>query len=222
VLIAEDERDLADGLARGLRREGISVEVVYDGAAALAAAATSDPDVMILDRDMPALSGDMVCSTLRAQHHPVRILMLTAAGTLDDRVAGLEMGADDYLPKPFAFVELLARIRALGRRVTGGGTTTILEAGDLILDPNRRTAERGGLPLRLTPKEFAVLEVLLEAAGAWVTSDELIDAVWYDVVDAGDDPGRGVLKTTIYTLRRKLGKPELIETSPGFGYRVAG
>jgi len=219
VLIVEDERELADGLARGLRREGLVVDVAYDGTSALIAMGASDPDVMILDRDLPGLSGDAVCSTLRGQHHPVRILMLTAAGTLDDRVAGFDLGADDYLPKPFAYVELLARLRALGRR-TGGTPGTVLEAGEVRLDTMRRTAERGGVPLQLTPKEFGVLEALLSARGAWISADALLDEVWDIAARDGEEPRRNVVKATVHTLRRKLGAPDPIESASGFGYRI--
>ncbi|MFT4235528.1 MAG: response regulator transcription factor [Microbacterium sp.] len=215
LLLVEDERELADGLADGLRREGYTVEVAYDGQAALVRAAASDADVMILDRDLPALTGDAVCRTLREQGHPIRILMLTAAGTLDDRVAGLDLGADDYLPKPFAYVELLARLRALGRR-TSGGSGTILEAAGVRIDTVRRTAERDGRPLRLTPKEYGVLESLLTARGGWITADELLDEVWA----ASDERGRSVVKATVHTLRRKLGHPDPIDNTPGHGYRI--
>ncbi|MFT4215189.1 MAG: response regulator transcription factor [Microbacterium sp.] len=215
LLLVEDEHVLADGLADGLRREGYTVEVAYDGRAALSRAAAADVDVMILDRDLPQLTGDAVCRTLREQGHPVRILMLTAAGTLDDRVAGLDLGADDYLPKPFAYVELLARLRALGRRAPGG-SGTILEAAGVRVDTVRRAAERDGRPLRLTPKEYGVLEVLLTARGGWITAGELLDEVWA----TPDERGSGVVKAAIHTLRRKLGHPDPIDTAPGHGYRI--
>ncbi|MFT4230298.1 MAG: response regulator transcription factor [Microbacterium sp.] len=215
LLLVEDERELADGLADGLRREGYTVEVAYDGRAALARAAAAEVDVMILDRDLPQLAGDAVCRVLREQGHPVRILMLTAAGTIDDRVAGLDLGADDYLPKPFAYVELLARLRALGRR-TRGGSGTILEASGVRIDTVRRAAERDGRPLRLTPKEYGVLESLLTARGGWMTVDELLDDVWA----TRDERGRGVVKAAIHTLRRKLGHPDPIDNAPGHGYRI--
>ncbi len=218
ILIAEDERPLADGLADGLRREGYAVEVAYDGAAALVALGGSDVDVLVLDRDLPVLHGDAVCRALREAGNPVRILMLTAAGTLDDRVAGLDLGADDYLTKPFAYVELLARLRALGRRVTSTGSGTVLEADGVRLDTVRRTAERDGRPLRLTPKEYGVLESLLAARGAWVGADELIEDVW----EQPDERRRTVVKATMHTLRRKLGDPDPIESATGFGYRIGG
>lgn len=215
LLLVEDERELADGLADGLRREGYTVKVAYDGAAALACTASSIVDLMILDRDLPQLSGDAVCRTLRAQGHPVRILMLTAAGTLDDRVTGLDLGADDYLPKPFAYVELLARLRALARRTTTG-SGTILEAAGVRIDTIRRAAERDGRPLRLTPKEFGVLETLVAARGGWINADQLLEEVW----EQPSERGRSVVKAAIHTLRRKLGHPDPIDNTPGHGYRI--
>lgn len=215
VLLVEDEPELADVLADGLRREGYAVEVARDGAAALSSLAAADVDLMILDRDLPVLSGDAVCRALRDQGHPVRILMLTAAGTLDDRVAGLDLGADDYLPKPFAYVELLARLRALGRRAPAG-SGTVREAAGVRVDTVRRIAERDGRPLALTRKEYGVLETLLAADGGWVDADELRDEVW----DDGGLRGRGVVKAAVHTLRRKLGAPDPIESAPGLGYRI--
>lgn len=215
VLLVEDEPELADVLADGLRREGYAVEVARDGAAALSSLAAADADLMILDRDLPVLTGDAVCRALRDQGHPVRILMLTAAGTLDDRVAGLDLGADDYLPKPFAYVELLARLRALGRRAPAG-SGTVREAAGVRVDTVRRIAERDGRPLALTRKEYGVLETLLAADGGWVDADELRDEVW----DDGGLRGRGVVKAAVHTLRRKLGAPDPIESAPGLGYRI--
>jgi len=215
VLIVEDERDLADSLAEGLRGEGYLVDVAYDGASALVQVGLADVDVIVLDRDLPALHGDAVCRTLREQQHPVRILMLTAAGSLDDRVTGLDLGADDYLPKPFAYVELLARLRALARRTTANATV-VLSASDIRVDTVRRVAERGGRPLALTPKELGVLEALLSAAGGFVSSDDLLREVW----ENGSDRTRSVVKFTVHTLRRKLGDPDVIHTSPGHGYRI--
>ncbi|MFT4286463.1 response regulator transcription factor [Nocardioides sp.] len=215
VLIVEDEVDLADSLADGLRGEGYLVDVVHDGAAALVKAGQVDVDIMILDRDLPELRGDVVCRTLRDQQHPMRILMLTAAGTLDDRVAGLDLGADDYLAKPFAYVELLARLRALARRATESNQI-VLSSGDVRLDTLRRVAERDGRPLALTPKEFGVLESLLYADGGHVHPDDLLADVWENPADRN----RSVVKLTIHTLRRKLGDPDVIRTSPGVGYRI--
>jgi DNA-binding response OmpR family regulator len=215
LLLVEDERDLADALADGLRREGYVVDVAYDGRQALEKTANAEVDLMILDRDLPVVAGDMVCRLLREQSHPVRILMLTAAGTLDDKVAGLDLGADDYLPKPFAYVELLARLRALARR-SSQGSGTVLEAAGLRVDTIRRTAERDGLPLRLTRKEYGVLEVLLAANGGWVTAEELLEEVWPNP----EMRERNVVKAAVHTLRRKLGAPDPIDSSPGFGYRI--
>ncbi len=211
----EDEVDLTDSLAAGLRNEGYIVDVVHDGAAALVKLGETDVDIMILDRDLPVLGGDAVCRLLRAESHPVRILMLTAAGTLDDRVTGLDLGADDYLAKPFAYVELLARLRALARR-SGQSSQVVLSAEGVRLDTMRRVAERDGRPLALTPKEFGVLEVLLSARGGYVTADGLLCEVW----ESSAERTRSVVKLTVHTLRRKLGDPDVIHTSPGLGYRI--
>ncbi len=215
VLLVEDEADLADTLADGLRREGYLVDVARDGAAALSLAATTDVDVIVLDRDLPVLHGDAVCRTLVSQQYPARILMLTAAGTLGDRVAGLDLGADDYLAKPFAYLELLARIRALGRR-SGTASSAVLEHSGVRLDSSRRIAERDGHPVRLTLKEFGVLEALLEAGGGWITAEDLLDAVWDEPLDRT----RGVVKIVVHTLRRKLGAPAVIQSAAGYGYRM--
>ena len=215
ILIVEDERDLADALAEGLRNEGYLVDTAHDGAAALVGVGRSDVDIMILDRDLPVLSGDVVCRTLREQQHPVRILMLTAAGTLDDRVAGLDLGADDYLAKPVAYVELLARLRALTRRAAPTHQVVLTLEG-VRIDTARRIVERDGRPIALTPKELGVLEALLHAGGGHVTADEHLAEVW----DSGAERTRAVVKLTIHTLRRKLGAPDVIRTSPGLGYRI--
>ena len=215
VLLVEDEADLADTLADGLRREGYLVDVARDGAAALSLAATTDVDVIVLDRDLPVLHGDAVCRTLVSQQYPARILMLTAAGTLGDRVAGLDLGADDYLAKPFAYLELLARIRALGRR-TGTASSAVLEHSGVRLDSSRRIAERDGHPVRLTLKEFGVLEALLLAGGGWVSAEQLLDEVWDEPLDRT----RGVVKIVVHTLRRKLGSPAVIQSAVGYGYRI--
>jgi DNA-binding response OmpR family regulator len=215
ILIVEDEHDLADALAEGLRNEGYLVESAHDGADALVKVGQSDVDIMILDRDLPVLHGDAVCRVVREQQHPMRILMLTAADSLDDRVTGLDIGADDYLAKPFAYVELLARLRALARR-TADGSRIVLAVDGVRLDTVRRVAERDGRPLVLTPKEFGVLEVLLHADGGHIASEELLAEVW----DNGAERSRSVVKLTIHTLRRKLGTPDLIQTSPGLGYRI--
>ncbi len=215
LLLVEDEVELADALADGLRREGYIVDVVHDGGAALEQIAGADIDAMILDRDLPGISGDAVCRILRDQAHPVRILMLTAAGTLDDRVAGLDLGADDYLSKPFAYVELLARLRALTRRANELAGI-VLDVAGVRVDTVRRLAERNGVPLRLTPKEFGILQTLLAADSGYVTVEELLDEVWANP----DERTRTVVKATIHTLRRKLGDPDLIESAAGYGYRI--
>lgn len=216
LLLVEDEADLADTLADGLRREGYLVDVARDGASALTAAASSDVDVIVLDRDLPVLSGDAVCRTLVAQEYPARILMLTAAGTLNDRVEGLDLGADDYLAKPFAYVELLARLRALGRRGHSPRASAVLEFAGVRLDIVRRIVERDGIPIRLTLKEFGVLETLLAAEGGYVSADDLLDEVWDEPLERT----RGVVKIVVHTLRRKLGSPEVIQSAAGHGYRV--
>lgn len=215
ILIVEDEVDLAVSLAEGLRNEGYLVDVVHDGGAALVKVGQVDVDLMILDRDLPVLHGDAVCRTLRTQAHPMRILMLTAAGSLDDRVTGLDLGADDYLAKPFAYVELLARLRALTRRVADRAKT-VLSADGVHLDTVRRVAERDGRPLSLTPKELGVLEALLAADGGFLTVEDLLADVW----EHGAERTRSVVKLTIHTLRRKLGDPDVVHTSPGLGYRI--
>ena len=217
VLIVEDEDDLARTLADGLRDEGFTVDTAADGAAALVHLGRHDADVVVLDRDLPVLHGDAVCRALVAAEHPARILMLTAAGTLSDRVTGLDLGADDYLAKPFAYLELVARIRALGRRGGTAAAGRVLERQGVRLDTDRRIAERDGRPLRLTPKEMAVLQALLEADGGVRTPTDLLDAVWEDPFDTS----RGVVKVVVFSLRRKLGDPPVISTEAGHGYRIA-
>jgi DNA-binding response OmpR family regulator len=216
LLIVEDDEPLAETLAAGLRHEGHVVDVAPDGAQALAWLDDHPVDVVILDRDLPAVHGDTVCRTLVADGHPARILMLTAASSLDNLVNGFELGADDYLAKPFAYVELRARIEALGRRTHERGSS-ILERGQIRIDLRRQVAERNGLPLSLTPKEFAVLHELVAAEGAFRTATNLLDAAWDDPFDRSTD----VVKVVIHALRRKLGDPNVIETVPGFGYRIA-
>jgi two-component system, OmpR family, response regulator VanR len=215
VLVAEDERRVAQALARGLRREGMAVDVAYDGAAALDKARLHPYDVVVLDRDLPLVHGDEVCRSLRAEDTASRVLMLTAAAGLDDLVNGLALGADDYLAKPFAFAELLARLRALARRSHPALPAT-LRSGDLELDPARHTVTRAGGPIELTPKEFAVLEALLEAGGAVISNDELVERVW----DENADPFTNSVRMAVLRLRRKLGDPPVIETVKGAGYRV--
>jgi two-component system response regulator VanR len=215
VLLAEDEPRIAGAVARGLRREGMAVDLAGDGASALYKARVAPYDVVVLDRDLPVMHGDDVCRTLAAEQPETKVLMLTAARSTDDLVAGLSLGADDYLPKPFRFAELVARLRALARR-SGAARPPVLEAGDVVLDPARRSATRAGSPLDLTPKEFAVLEVLLAAQGAVVAPEELVDKAW----DEQLDPLSNTVRMTVMTLRRKLGDPPLVATVRGSGYRV--
>jgi DNA-binding response OmpR family regulator len=215
VLIVEDHRELAATVAVGLRREGMAVDIAFDGEDALRHAAGDSYDVILLDRDLPKIHGDDVCRALVARGSRSRVLMLTAAATIEDRVDGLGFGADDYLPKPFAFAELVARIRALARR---GATAhpPLLARGDLRLDTVQRVASRAGRRLELSPRELAVLELLLVAGGAPVTTSELLARGWDEYVDRDGS----VVKVTISRLRRKLGEPQVIETVPHTGYRI--
>ena len=215
VLVVEDERALADAVARGLRREGMAVDVAYDGDSGHEKALITRYDVVVLDRDLPGMSGDRLCAEIVASESTTRVLMLTASGTLADKVDGLSRGADDYLAKPFDFPELVARCRALGRRTTPA-LPAVLRSGDILLDAARRHAERAGRRLDLTNKEFGVLEVLLGADGAVVSSEELLRRVW----DENADPFTNTVRMTMSTLRRKLGDPPVIETVTGAGYRV--
>jgi DNA-binding response OmpR family regulator len=214
VLVVEDHVALANRITEGLRDAGFAVDVIYDGAAAVDAATSTDYDVVVLDRDLPAIHGDRVCRMLVRNGSASRILMLTAAADVEDRVDGLELGADDYLGKPFAFTELIARIRALGRR--GAGAPAVVRRGDLEIDRARHRASRGGFPLTLTRKEFGVLECLAAADGAAVSAEELLEHVW----DAHADPFSNTVAVTVGRLRRKLGNPPLIETVVGVGYRL--
>ena len=215
VLLVEDERDLANAIARGLRRDGLAVDVAFDGAAALEKVTVQRYDVVVLDRDLPRVHGDEVCREIVAAEGDCRILMLTAAAAVHDRIEGLDLGADDYLAKPFDFGELRARIRALGRR-SRPAALPVLERGGVRLDAARRSASRDGRALDLTRKEFAVLQVLLEAAGAVVSPEELLDRAW----DEHTDPFTNVVRVTIMKLRKSLGEPPLIETLRGVGYRI--
>jgi DNA-binding response OmpR family regulator len=215
VLVVEDEVVLAEAVARGLRREGMAVDLAFDGADALEKATVNRYEVIVLDRDLPRVHGDAVCRRLAARGGASRILMLTAAGTIDDKVEGLNLGADDYLGKPFAFRELVARVRALGRR-SGEPTPPVLARHDVVLDRARRQASRGGQQLPLTRKELGVLEVLLAADGAVISAEELLERVW----DEHADPFTQTVRVTVMNLRRKLGKPPLIETVIGAGYRL--
>ncbi|MFI5911751.1 response regulator transcription factor [Dactylosporangium sp. NPDC051541] len=213
VLVVEDHATLAERIGEGLRDAGLAVDVVYDGGSALVRTAETGYDVVVLDRDLPVVHGDQVCRTLAGTGGP-RILMLTAAGGVDDRVDGLELGADDYLGKPFAFHELVARVRALARR--SPSAPPIVRRGDLTVDRARHRAGRGGRPLSLTRKEFGVLEMLVAADGALVSAEELLEHVW----DANADPFSNIVSVTLARLRRKLGPPPLIETVVGRGYRL--
>jgi DNA-binding response OmpR family regulator len=215
VLVVEDQARLAEAVAEGLRREGMAVDVSYDGGDALSHVAINHYDVVVLDRDLPGVHGDQVCRAIVARYSQARVLMLTAASTIAERVEGLELGADDYLPKPFEFAELVARVRALGRRSVLA-VPPRLAHGDLTLDSARRVAFRGDRRLLLSPKEFALLEYLLAADGRVVSTEELLARVWDEAVD----PFTSTVKTTMGRLRAKLGDPPVIETVREAGYRI--
>ncbi|WHT21512.1 response regulator transcription factor [Crossiella sp. CA-258035] len=215
ILIVEDEQPLADAIARGLRREGMAVDVAYDGESGHEKSSVTRYDVVVLDRDLPGMSGDELCRQIVDSGALTRVIMLTASGTVQDRVSGLSLGADDYLAKPFAFPELVARVRALGRRATPA-MPPVLTVADVVLNPARRSVLRAGQPVELTRKEFGVLEVLLAAGGAVVSSEELLERVW----DENADPFTTTVRVTVMTLRKKLGEPGIIETVVGSGYRV--
>jgi DNA-binding response OmpR family regulator len=217
VLVAEDHERLARAVAAGLRRYGMIVDVALDGDDALARLGASRYDVVVLDRDLPGTHGDEICRALAAERSESRVLMLTAAGSVKDRVEGLGLGADDYLPKPFDFTEMVARVQALARR-PGAARPEHLGYRDLTVDPERRLADRGGRRLALSPKEFAVLECLLVAEGRPVSAEELLERVW----DQATDPFTTTVKATINRLRAKLGDPPLIETVRECGYRIGG
>ena len=216
VLVVEDFEPTARAIVTGLRREGMAVDAVYDGADALGHLAVTRYDVVVLDRDLPGVHGDEICRRLAAGQSPSRILMLTAAGSLTDRVEGLNLGADDYLAKPFSFAELTARVRALGRR-SADPVPPVLTHGDIKLDPGSRTASRAGQRLDLSPKELAVLEYLLARAGQVVSAEELLERVW----DEAADPFTTAVKKTMHRLRAKLGDPPVIATVREGGYRIA-
>ena len=217
LLVVEDHEDLAEAIGAGLRREGMAVDVCFDGAEALRHLALTRYDVVVLDRDLPGVHGDDVCRQLAEQGSASRVIMLTAAGTVKDQVDGLGLGADDYLPKPFDFPVLVARVRALARRSTPALPPT-LQRADLTLDPSRRVAFRAGRRLELTPKEFALLECLMASGDRFVSAEELLERVW----DEAADPFTTTVRTTIGRLRAKLGSPPLIETLREGGYRIAG
>jgi len=215
VLIAEDEPFLAEALQAGLRREAIAADVALDGDAALRAVAITDYDVLVLDRDLPGVHGDDVCAAVIRDHPQVRILMLTAAARLSDKLDGFGLGADDYLTKPFALEELLVRLRSLARR-SPMAAPPVLQSGDIRLDPFRREVQRAGRPVRLTRKQFAVLELLMRADGGVVSAETLLEKAW----DGDADPFTSAPRVTMSTLRKALGDPDPIETVTGVGYRM--
>jgi len=215
LLVVEDHEELANTVAAGLRREGMAVDVALDGIAALQRTAVHEYDVIVLDRDLPGVHGDQVCERLIEQECRARVLMLTASAGIEDRVNGLGLGADDYLPKPFAFAELVARVRALARRAQPA-LPPVLTHGDLRLDPAQHLAQRDGERLDLSAKELTVLQLLLAAGGAVVSPEQLLERGW----DEAADPFSNVVKVTISRLRRKLGEPPIIETVPHAGYRI--
>jgi len=215
ILVVEDEKMLADAIAEGLRQETFAVDVAYDGGAALERLGVNDYDVVVLDRDLPVVHGDDVCRRIVADGVDARVLMLTVSTTVAERVAGLALGADDYLPKPFAFAELVARIRALARR-SRPAVPPVLERAGIRLDPHLRETYRDGRYVALSRKEFAVLEELLRAEGATVSAERLLEKVW----DENMDPFSSIVRVTISSLRRKLGEPQPIETVTGVGYRI--
>jgi DNA-binding response OmpR family regulator len=214
VLIVEDQPTLADDIADGLRDQGMAADVAYDGASGLDKALMNHYDVVVVDRDLPRIHGDAVCAALVGAATPARILMLTAAGAIGDRVEGLNLGADDYLTKPFAFAELVARLRALARR--SPSSPPVVVRHDLVFDRARRRVSRAGRPVALTRKEMGILEVLLAADGGVVSAEELLERVW----DENTDPFTHTVTVTLARLRRKLGSPDLIETVIGSGYRL--
>ncbi|WP_419998260.1 response regulator transcription factor [Streptomyces boninensis] len=216
VLVVEDEPLLADAIAEWLRDETHAVDVAYDGTAALERTGVNDYDVVVLDRDLPGIHGDDVCRELAAAGAEARVLMLTAAAAVTDRVAGLTLGADDYLTKPFAFPELAARVLALGRRARPAAPPVLTRAG-ITLDPARREVFREGAYVPLSRKEFAVLAELLRAGGAAVSAEQLLEKAW----DEHADPFTGAVRLAVLKLRRKLGEPPVVETVTGVGYRIA-
>jgi DNA-binding response OmpR family regulator len=215
VLVADDERLLADTIAVGLRRAAMAVDIAYDGGQAIEKIQVNRYDVAVLDRDMPGETGDDVCRWIAEHRLATRVLLLTAACGIYDRVEGLGLGADDYLTKPFAFAELVARVQALARR-TAPALPPVLECDGVVLDVATRTASRDGRPLALTHKEFGLLHALLRAQGQAVTTEDLLEQVW----DEHTDPFTNVVRVTVSTLRRKLGEPQIVQTVPRAGYRV--
>jgi DNA-binding response OmpR family regulator len=215
VLVVEDHARLAETIATVLRRDGIAVDIAFDGREALQRTSLATYDVVLLDRDLPVVHGDEVCRTLATGEYPGAILMLTAAAAIEERVHGLGLGADDYLPKPFALAELVARVHALARRPRRP-RPPVLIGGDLVLDPARRRVTRNGRRLQLSPKEFAVLEVLLLAEGTVVSTEEILERAWDDATD----PFTNTVRMTVSRLRAKLGPPDPIETVTPVGYRI--
>ena len=216
VLVVEDEPRLADAIAEWLRQEAHAVDIAHDGSSALERLTVNDYDVLVLDRDVPVIHGDEVCRQIVASPAPTRVLMLTAAAEVTDRVMGLGLGADDYLTKPFAFQELAARVQALGRR-SRPAAPPVLRRGEVTLDPARREVFRGDRYVPLSKKEFAVLTELLRADGATVSAEQLLEKAW----DENADPFTGAVRLTIHKLRRKLGEPSLVDTVTGVGYRIS-
>ncbi len=216
ILVVEDVRRLADDIAEGLRDQGMAVDVAYDGVDAAGKLNLIAYDVVVLDRDLPGIHGDTLCRMIADTEHPAMVLMLTAADTPGDRVAGLTLGADDYLVKPFHFPELVLRVRSLARR-RPGARGRVLRAPGIELDPLRHAAVRDGRDLDLSAKEFGVLEALLRAQPAYLSAEALLHAVW----DENADPFTKTVQVTIGRLRRKLGPPALIHTTPGVGYRIS-
>lgn len=214
VLVVEDEPFLAEAVQTGLRREAIAADVALDGEQALENLSHTAYDVVVLDRDLPGVHGDEVCRSIVARGSASRVLMLTAAGTLDDKTRGFGIGADDYLTKPFLLPELILRVRALGRRPAP--LPPVLEAAGVRLDPFRREVFRDGQHIRLSRKQFAVLEVLLAADGGVVSAEELLERAW----DENADPFTNAVRVTVSTLRKRLGDPWVVHTVPGVGYRV--
>jgi DNA-binding response OmpR family regulator len=215
VLIVEDQRMLADAIAEGLRREAQAVDVAYDGAMASERLSVNEYDVIVLDRDLPVVHGDEICRFVAESGSPTRVLMLTASAAVSDRVAGLNLGADDYLPKPFDFTELVARIRALARRASPPRPPVLSRAG-VWLDPHKHEVRRDGTEIRLSRKEFAVLEELLRADGDIVSSERLLEKAWDEHVN----PFTNVIRVIMVSLRRKLGDPPVVQTVYGVGYRI--
>ena len=217
VLVVEDDRSLAEIVVEGLRDQGMAVDVAYDGIDAAAKLNLHPYDVLVLDRDLPGIHGDTLCRSVGDTGQPTMVLMLTAADSPRDRVAGLSAGADDYLAKPFHFPELVLRIRALARRAPAAGDRILIAAG-IELNRTAHTAAREGRTLELSIKEFAVLEALLRASPGVLSAEQLLEQAW----DEHADPFSHAVKVTISRLRRKLGEPPAIETITGVGYRVGG